>query len=124
MAALEAEAERTERAIGRRAAAPTRSGAPRPPLSGKRCSRWPSSRKTGLPLSMASPIGVRCESGKRRQPADLLVLNPNVATISTAVPSSAGKRDHAGVAREQLATLAERDVVDGIGGDGAARARR
>ena len=61
---------------------------------------------------MASPIGVRCVSGKRRQAAVSSSVKPNVATISTAERVVDRQRDHAGVGAEQLAPLAERHVVD------------
>ena len=88
VAALEAEAERAERAVAR-AQRHRRGGRSAAAAVGEAPLALALVEEDGRPLSMASPIGVRRESGKRRQPATSS-SNPKVATSSTAVPSSTG----------------------------------
>ena len=106
VAALEAEAERAERAIVHAQRHRRRRRAAARRFRESAVSRSPSSRKTGLPLSMASPMGVRCESGKRRQPASSSSVNPNVGDHLDGRPVVDRKRDHAAVGSEQLAPFA------------------
>ncbi len=67
---------------------------------------------------MAAPIGVRCESGKRRHAAVSSSLKPKLATSSTRSVVDR-ERDEAAVRAEQFASLLEGHVVDRLGGQGA-----
>ena len=124
VAALEAEAERAERALARRAAAARRSGAPRPPLSGKRVLALALVEEHGL--AGLDRLADRRPAREREVPpvATSSSANPYVATSSTLAPSSTGQRHDAGVGAQQLAALAERRRRRRPPRSGRARARR
>ena len=116
MSALEAEAEGAE---GRslRAAAPTPWASPAAALGVARFA-LPS---RGRPACRARwPRRSACVREREAAPApDLLVAEPERGDHLDLRPVVHRERDQPGVGAEQLAAFAERDLVHGIGGDGA-----